>query len=71
MEDSDTYLMIIEQGCEKEAKSVLLRQGTRRFGAPDETISTQLSAITDLERLHRLEERVLDASTWQELLDTP
>ena len=75
MRDSDTYMMIIDEGREvgreEEAKSVILRQGKKRFGAADEAITTKLSAITDLERLHRLQEYLLDAASWQELLDTP
>ena len=71
MRDSDTYMAIIDEGREEEAKSVILRQGRKRFGVPDESITAKLTAITDLERLHRIEERVLDATNWQDLLDTP
>lgn len=71
MRDSDTYMAIIDEGREEEAKSVILRQGKKRFGAPDESLSAKLTAISDLERLHRLEERMFDASNWQDLLDTP
>jgi Domain of unknown function (DUF4351) len=75
MRDSTTYMAILEEGreegCANEAKSVILRQGQRRFGAADEVITTQVRAIVDLERLHRLEDRMLDATSWQDLLDTP
>jgi hypothetical protein len=71
MRDSDTYLAILDEGREDEAKNCIMRQGTIRFGAPDETITTKLNAITDLERLHRLEDRMVAAANWQELLDTP
>ena len=83
MRDSDTYMAILEEGLEEglekglekgradEAKSVILRQGQRRFGAANESTTTELSAIADLERLHRLEDRMLDATSWQDLLDTP
>jgi hypothetical protein len=75
MRDSDTYMAILdegrEEGREQEAKSVILRQGTKRFGAPDEAISAKLHAITDLERLHRIEDCMLDAPNWHVLLDTP
>ncbi|HKI33640.1 MAG TPA: hypothetical protein VKA46_17430 [Gemmataceae bacterium] len=71
MRDSDTYMAIIDEGREEEARSVVLRLGQKRFGAPGESISAKLTAITDLERLHRLEERMFDATDWQDLLSTP
>jgi hypothetical protein len=75
MRDSDTFMAILEEGEEKglvkEAKVIILRQGKQRFGVPDEAISTQLSAISDLERLHRLVDRMFAATSWQDLLDTP
>jgi len=71
MKDSDTYLAIIDEGREAEAKSVILRLGQKRYGPPDEGITVKLDGITDLERLHRIAERLLDAPSWQDLLDTP
>ncbi len=71
MRESDTFMAILEEGEEKEARSVLLRQGKKRFGVPDETTTATLTAITDLERLHRLQERMFEATSWQDLLDTP
>jgi hypothetical protein len=71
MRDSDTYMMIIDEGRLEEAKSFILRLGKKRFGAADEAITTKLSAITDLERLHRLQEYLFDAASWQELLESP
>jgi len=64
-------MAIIDEGREEEARSVVLRLGQKRFGAPGESISAKLTAITDLERLHRLEERMFDATDWQDLLSTP
>jgi hypothetical protein len=71
MKESDTYMAIIDEGREEEARSVILRQGRMRFGAPDEAITTRLTAITDLDRLHRIEERMFAATSWQDLLDAP
>jgi hypothetical protein len=45
--------------------------GRRRFGEPDEAKRLALRDITDLERLDRLSERLLEVATWQELLQTP
>lgn len=71
MRDSDTYLAIQDEGREAEAKQVLLELGQKRFGPGGETAATRLSAITDLDRLRRMVSRLLDAASWQDLLDTP
>jgi hypothetical protein len=71
MEESDTFLEILDQGREKQAKADLLLVGTKRFGPPDDAIREKLNAISDLDRLHRQMGRVLEASSWQDLLDTP
>ena len=79
MKDSVTYQAIIEEGeAMGEAKGeikgmrrTIFRQGQVRFGVPGEAIRAALNAITDLDRLERMSERLLTASSWQELLDTP
>ncbi len=71
MRDSDTYLAIIEEGEEIRARKDILRLGTKRFGAADATITARLEAITSLDRLDRIVDRLLDATGWQDLLDTP
>lgn len=71
MEYSDTYLEILEKGEVKEARKFLLRLGKKQFGVPDRETKAALQAITDVERLEQLGERVLEVSNWQELLATP
>ncbi len=71
MQESSTYLGIIDEGQEKHAKAVLLRLGTRRFGPADDSVLARLNAITDLDRLDRQIDRLLEAASWQDLLDTP
>jgi hypothetical protein len=71
MKDSDTYLAIIDEGHEQHAKELILRLGQRRFGPADDSIKARLAAITDLGRLDRIEDRLFDAVSWQDLLDTP
>ncbi len=71
MRDSDTYLAILEEGEEIRAKKDILQLAQRRFGTADEPTIARLNAITDLERLSRLHGRLLDATSWQDLLDTP
>lgn len=70
MEESDTYLAIIDEGREKNAKDTLLKQGSRRFGHASLAEESVLKALTDLERLDRMLDRIFDATSWQDLLDT-
>jgi hypothetical protein len=71
MRDSDTYLAIIDEGREEQVKKDILRLARKRFGPADEAVTARLNGITDLERLERLLDRLLDATSWQDLLDTP
>ncbi|HEX7447706.1 MAG TPA: hypothetical protein VF306_09185 [Pirellulales bacterium] len=54
MEESDTYLMILDQGMEKQAKKSILIAGEERLGPAGESIKSRLETITDLERLNRM-----------------
>src|SRR5262249_14211489 len=71
MEESDTYLMILDQGQEKASRDAVLAVGEEKFGLPDEAVKTQLNLITDLDRLRRMIRRAAKAANWQEILDTP
>jgi hypothetical protein len=71
MEESDTYLMILEKGEEKATREDILAVGEERFGSPEEAVRVQLRNITDLERLKRMVRRAAKATGWQEILDTP
>jgi hypothetical protein len=67
-EDSVTYVAIVEKGIIKARRDVILRQGRKKFGQPSEAVITLLASIDDPERLANLVDRVLDVSTWDELL---
>lgn len=79
MRESSTYQLILDEGRAEghaegrasEARSLLLLLGTRKLGAPDDGIRTSFESITDVARLERMGLRLLDASTWSELLATP
>jgi hypothetical protein len=74
MQESDTYLAIIDEGREAELKASILRNAAKRYGPPGEAITARLNAITeDVERLRRLLDRFVDgtATSWEDLLDTP
>ncbi len=58
------------EGHIEEARRIVLRQGTRRFGKPDATVLAALEAIGDVDRFEVLTDRILDAdvSDWNSLL---
>jgi hypothetical protein len=78
LEDSTTYQWLIRRGVQQgeqqwraaEASSMLLKQGRKKFGL-DPTAEPRLKAITDIDRLERMAERIFDATSWDDLLSTP
>jgi hypothetical protein len=71
MEESDTYLMILEQGEIKGTREVILIVGEELFGLVDDAVRSQLAEISDLQRLKRMYRRAIKAASWQEILNTP
>jgi hypothetical protein len=71
MEDSTTYQWIMSKGEARGAIRILLRLGRHKFGEPDPQTVQAIENISDIDRLQTLSERVLDVSSWQELLSTP
>jgi hypothetical protein len=71
MRESSAYQLILEEGATEQNQKIVLLQGRRRFGEPDEATRAAVQAITDLTRLERLSERMFDAGSWEELLKTP
>lgn len=77
-EGTAAYQWILEKGvAQGEARGeaqatrrLLLLQGRKRFG-PSPAADTTLSAVTDTARLERMAERILDATSWDDLLATP
>ena len=61
----------IAEGRIDEAREVLLRQGRKKLGPPGEKVEAEITALADLDRLHDLIDRILDVSTWDELLALP
>ena len=68
MKESVTYQAIVEEGAVREAQEGILRQGRKKFGASDSSIESTIRSITELDRLHYLSERLLDVSSWTELM---
>jgi hypothetical protein len=74
IEEPSVYQDIFAKGraeglAEEVRKSVLLRQGRKKFGPPSEAVVSQLNAIEEIDRLNDLIERILDAKSWDELLE--
>ena len=80
MEDSVTYQFIIEKGVARgkaegkaegevnEARKVIVRIGTKRFGAPSSQITRYVAAISSVEKLEQLIERLFEVETWDEFV---
>jgi predicted transposase YdaD len=79
MRDSSTYQGILDEGRAEgmdrgrvqEARAIILRLGRKRFQPPTEAVESTLQAISDIERLDRIIDRLDDAADWQDLLATP
>jgi hypothetical protein len=71
MHELTAYDVILEEGELRACHRLLLRQGGKRFGPADAATEAALTSIQDLDRLGRMAEAVLSATSWQELLATP
>jgi hypothetical protein len=71
MQESDTYLAILDEGQAKGAREDILIFCEARLGSPPEAVRAQLDTVTDLPRLKRMVRRAATAAAWQEILDTP
>lgn len=71
MKESVTCEAIVEEGKIQARQEDLLRLGRKRFGPPTASTERALRNLTDLDRLARLLDRLLDVSDWEELLATP
>jgi len=79
MEESVTYQEIIKkgkaegkvEGVAEEAQRILLRVGTKTFGAPDAATQAAIAEIIDRERLEAMIDRVGEVKSWLELLAKP
>jgi predicted transposase YdaD len=60
-----------EEGRANEARAIIKRLGTRRFGKPSTEYESRLKAINDVKRLEALADRILDATSWDDLFQTP
>ncbi|HKI35125.1 MAG TPA: hypothetical protein VKA46_24930 [Gemmataceae bacterium] len=75
MRESVTFMAILDEGRQKgrevQLKTDIQELGEQRFGPADEPTLTKLNGITDIDHLQRIHRRLLKASSWLDLLDTP
>jgi hypothetical protein len=75
MRDSSVYQGILEEGRGEgelaALRRILRRQGERRFGVPRPEDEAALASIADVGRLDRMADRILSATSWADLLNTP
>lgn len=71
LEDSSTYQLIFQKGRANEAANLILRVGRKRFPNTPADAEQRLKAVSDVERLERMADRILDAADWDDLLATP
>jgi predicted transposase YdaD len=75
MQESSTYQHILEEGRQegrvRQTQQLVLRIARQRLGVPGKAIKAALLAITDLDRLERMSDRILHAADWNDLLGTP
>lgn len=71
MHDSSAFEYYEDKGRVDEGHRMLLRLGSRRFGTPDAATETALRAVEDLDRIERMADVILTATSWQELLTAP
>jgi len=75
LQDSRTYQLWLKRGEDRgrteEARRLLTRLGTRRFGAPPAAVEAALAAVTDREWLDRMFDAADTAAGWDDLLSTP
>ena len=72
MEESSTIRAFIEEGRVKgmveEARKIILRLGRIRFGDGGDVVVSTLEALSNMEKLEELVDRVFIVSSWDELL---
>jgi predicted transposase YdaD len=76
MRESSTYQAILEEGREKgreegrvdQSRRLLIRLGSRRFGAPDAATVARIERVGDLDTLERLGDALFTATSWEQLL---
>lgn len=62
------FRAFLEEGRAEGRRAALFRQGRKKFGDPTPEQEVAVNAVADLARLEALAERLLDVTTWDDLL---
>jgi predicted transposase YdaD len=76
IEESSFYQEILElgeargeaRGKAEEARGLLLKTGRKKLVAPSRRVVEAIGAMSDVNRLERLCERLLNATSWDDLV---
>lgn len=68
LRDYAAFRVFVREGRVEGLRDVVLRQGRKKFGPPTPEQEAEVAALTDESRLEALSEKLLDVSTWAELL---
>jgi hypothetical protein len=71
MRETSAYDEAREEGRRQQYRKIMLDLGTQRFGLPSDVEKNTIFNISDPERLERTCLRLLKATSWRDLLDTP
>ena len=75
IEESSVYQSIFAkgeaEGRVEEARLAILRLGRQKYGEPDEGVRSIIDAIDDVDQLNVLLDRILQVSSWNDLLTFP
>ncbi len=73
MKESVTYQSILSEGEAKGelqgVRNTIVQLGTRRFGAPSNSVIEALNNIASVPALQALVDRLLEVESWAELLE--
>ncbi len=59
------------KGAARQTRKMIVKYGKKALGEPDQMIIASLDSISDVERLERIYDRIDEAKSWAELLQTP
>ena len=72
LRESSFYKVIMTEGEKKgrleEARRMILSQGRRKFGVSPAGIEAKLENIADQAKLEAIADRLIDVSSWEDLL---
>jgi hypothetical protein len=71
MQESDTYMMILEEGEAKAMREAMVIVGEPRFGPASSEVRSRLCTLSDRDHLKRLLRNSVSGTSWQEILETP